>query len=356
MIKKALAILLTLTLVFTAFGCGKKEEAQEVRPKPVIYYNPLTGKGGYKKEDLNKRPIAVVVENSPEARPQWGISTPDIIVEGEVEGGITRMLWLYGNANRLPEKVGPTRSARPSFVKFSKFFDAVYIHWGGSHSKDGYTGGYETIAIEGVDDLDGMAGGALFTRDTTRNVSSEHTGVVLGDKLNEVLKSSEIRTKVDKDSVTKLPFRKKAKKISDNKADKVRVTFSSSTDTRKFKYNSEDKKYHTGDWEKDVKFDNLLILKSDTTYITTTYKDGYVTYLNYALDGGTAYYASKGYIRKIKWVNEDGKIKLTTQKGNAIKLNPGKTYIGLVSSNHSGSVKYSEVKTETTTETETKTE
>ena len=82
-------------------------------------------------------------------------------MEGEVEGGITRMLWLYADYSDVPSKVGPVRSARTSYVRFSRFFDAVYIHWGGSHSRAGYVGGYDTIAAEGVDDLDGMNGGSV---------------------------------------------------------------------------------------------------------------------------------------------------------------------------------------------------
>ena len=82
-------------------------------PKNV---NPLTGKADLSESAIGARPIAIMVENSPAARPQWGISTPDIVIEGVVEGGITRMMWIYADAEDIPNKVGPTRSARHDYV------------------------------------------------------------------------------------------------------------------------------------------------------------------------------------------------------------------------------------------------
>lgn len=313
----------------------------EPEPEPV-YRNPLTGEEGYRKAALKKRPVAVVVENHPAARPQWGITTPDIIVEGEVEGGISRMLWLYADYKSLPEKIGPVRSARPSFVKFSEFFDSIFVHWGGSHSNAGYVGGYDTIYNDGVDDLDGMNGGALFDRDYSRGTSSEHTGVFNGSKVADVLKSGDIRTKADKDYYTKFKFNNEIKtSVGKHKAAAVDATFSSTTDTRHFTYDKSDKKYHTTDWDKDVSFENVLILFSDTTYISVPYKGSYVSYLNYELDGGKAYYASNGTLTIVRWEKKNHKIRIKTAKGKTVKLNPGNTYIGLASSNYGGDVSYS---------------
>lgn len=353
MMKKTIAIILSVAMTLTLYGCKKSEPVpepvaeppvvEEPAPEPEpVYRNPLTGEEGYDKSALKRRPVAVVVENHPDARPQWGITTPDIIVEGEVEGGISRMLWLYADYKSLPDQVGPIRSARPSYVKFSEFFDAVFIHWGGSHSNAGYVGGYDTIYNEGVDDIDGMNGGALFDRDNSRGTSSEHTGILNGKEVADTLKAMDIRTKVDKDYLTKFKFYDETtSSIGKHKATTIDATFSSSTDTRHFTYNESDKKYHTTDWEEDVSFENILILFSDTTYISTPYKGGYISYLNYDLDGGSAYLASNGTLAKVHWEKDDHKIKVKTSKGKTVKLNPGKTYIGLASSNYGGDVSYS---------------
>ena len=71
---------------------------------------PLTGltpRDGH----VPQRPaLAVKVENLPQARPQWGLGSADIVFEEPVEGGITRFIAVYQcqSAARLE----PVRSAR----------------------------------------------------------------------------------------------------------------------------------------------------------------------------------------------------------------------------------------------------
>lgn len=343
--KKAVSLILVMILALTLFGCSAKGEPETTTqntttttaPKPVV--NPLTGEEGYSKNAVGKRPVAIVVENLKPARPQWGITSPDIIVEGEVEGGISRMLWLYADMNSVPEKVGPIRSARPSYIKFSELFDSVYIHWGGSHSKASYTGGYETIKQDKVDDLDGMNGGELFGRDNTRSTSSEHRGILNGKKISAAIDKKGYRTELDESKFSTLNFNSEISDMGTESAQKIDFKFSSRTDTRKFTY-KEDNLYHSTDWEEDVAFENVVILMDDTTYITTPYKSSTTTYLNYTLKSGTGYVASNGTKINIKWAVKDGKLELTDESGKAVSLNPGKSYIGLGSSNHEGSVKF----------------
>jgi hypothetical protein len=344
--KRVTAIFLSLVILLTLFGCSAKEEeitttttTTETTTSAPEIVNPLTGETGYNKSAVGIRPVSIVVENSKDARPQWGITTPDIIVEGEVEGGISRMLWLYADYTSVPEKVGPLRSARPSFVKFSELFDSIYIHWGGSHSKSsaGYTGGYETIKADGVDDIDGMNGGELFSRDTSRSVSSEHRGILNGKKIESVIESKGYRTKVDNDSMTQFSFYDTQTEIgTGSEVTNVNIKFSSRTDTRKFTYNSEDKKFHTTDWEEDVSFKNIIVLMDETTYITTPYKGSSTTYLNYSLKSGSGYLVSNGTKQNIKWDASSGVLKLTDENGKAVNLNVGNSYIALASSNHDG--------------------
>ncbi|HSO95040.1 MAG TPA: DUF3048 domain-containing protein, partial [Acidimicrobiia bacterium] len=70
---------------------------------------PLTGQ-----PDTNgarHRPaLAVKIENTPDARPQAGLDTADVVYEEQVEGGITRF-WAVFNSTR-PTTVGPIRSVR----------------------------------------------------------------------------------------------------------------------------------------------------------------------------------------------------------------------------------------------------
>ena len=71
---------------------------------------PLTG---IATESVPQRPaLAVKIDNAPEARPQTGLSSADIIFEERVEGNITRFVSLFHSKD--PGVVGPVRSARTS--------------------------------------------------------------------------------------------------------------------------------------------------------------------------------------------------------------------------------------------------
>ena len=54
--------------------------------------------------------MAVKVENLPEARPQWGLDTADIVFEEPVEGGITRFIAVF--QCRTAARIEPVRSGR----------------------------------------------------------------------------------------------------------------------------------------------------------------------------------------------------------------------------------------------------
>ncbi len=76
------------------------------------------------------RPIAIVVENHTDARPQSGLNSADIVYETLAEGGITRFLALYQTQNA--KEIGPIRSARPYFNFIANQWGAAYAHVGGS--------------------------------------------------------------------------------------------------------------------------------------------------------------------------------------------------------------------------------
>lgn len=80
---------------------------------------------------LNKRPVTgVMIENSPDARPQSGLKDAGVVFEAIAEGGITRFLALFEEAQ--PSYIGPVRSARPYYLDWLLGFDASIAHVGGS--------------------------------------------------------------------------------------------------------------------------------------------------------------------------------------------------------------------------------
>jgi len=98
-------------------------------PEIVRFYSPLTGVETTQENTL--RPItAVMIENSPEARPQSGLQQAGVVFEAVAEGGITRFIALYQEAQ--PGLIGPVRSVRPYYIEWAAAFDPAVAHVGGS--------------------------------------------------------------------------------------------------------------------------------------------------------------------------------------------------------------------------------
>jgi hypothetical protein len=97
---------------------------------------PLNGKLYTKQEETvwqKRRPLAVMIENHAESRPQSGLSLADVVYEAVAEGGITRLMGVFycgiaaGNVN-----LAPVRSTRTYFLPWVLEYDALYNHVGGA--------------------------------------------------------------------------------------------------------------------------------------------------------------------------------------------------------------------------------
>jgi hypothetical protein len=135
------AIISAMLLVFGAGALGyfyftRPEGAPLIQisraakpPAPKTLASPLTGV--QVAPELAARPITgIMIENSLDARPQSGIEQAGVVFEAIAEGGITRFLTLYQEAQ--PQYVGPVRSLRPYYIDWLVPFDASIAHVGGS--------------------------------------------------------------------------------------------------------------------------------------------------------------------------------------------------------------------------------
>lgn len=136
---------------------GKKEaEKKEEKPsKPETAQSAIevSSTGDY------MRPLAIMIENHNQARPQSGLYAADIVYEIPVEGGITRFMALY---TKMPGLVGPVRSCREYFVDRALEVDALYVHCGGSPM------GYAYIAKTKIRSVDEIKNSPPFFRDKLR--------------------------------------------------------------------------------------------------------------------------------------------------------------------------------------------
>lgn len=121
--------------------------------KPVVTSNTPVITGDF------MRPMAIMIENHNQARPQSGLYKADVLYEIPVEGGITRFMGLF---TQMPGLVGPVRSCREYFVDRALEVDALYVHCGGSPM------GYAYIAKSKIRSVDEIKNSPPFFRDKVR--------------------------------------------------------------------------------------------------------------------------------------------------------------------------------------------
>ncbi len=147
--------------------------AQTVAPIPKPIVSPLTGVN-VTAEQQKLPVIGVMIENSPDARPQSGLKDAGVVFEAIAEGGITRFLALYQDSQ--PGNIGPIRSSRPYYLDWAMAFDASYAHVGGSPDA------LQRIKDIGVRDLDQFYNPSAYHRITSRyaphNVYTAETQLV----------------------------------------------------------------------------------------------------------------------------------------------------------------------------------
>lgn len=135
-----------------------------------------------------RRPLAVMIENHVEARPQSGLSSADVIYEAIAEGGITRFMALF-YCNLSDVQVGPVRSARTYFLDWQGEYDSLYAHVGGANTP-GPADALGQIIKYRIKDLNQFGiGFPTFWRDYQRlghPVATEHTMYSTTQKLWEI--------------------------------------------------------------------------------------------------------------------------------------------------------------------------
>jgi hypothetical protein len=82
-----------------------------------------------------RTPLAVMIENHVDARPQSGLTDSDVVFEAVAEGGITRfMAMVYCDAQAEDVILAPIRSARTYFIDWaSSYQKPLYVHVGGAN-------------------------------------------------------------------------------------------------------------------------------------------------------------------------------------------------------------------------------
>ncbi|MER5830609.1 DUF3048 domain-containing protein [Streptomyces sp. NPDC002130] len=95
--------------------------------------SPKESKQGASPSATGPSALVVKIDNAAAARPHTGVDAADVVYAEQVEGGLSRLMAVY--ATRLPETVGPVRSARESDLELLRQFDRPTLAFSGAQKK-----------------------------------------------------------------------------------------------------------------------------------------------------------------------------------------------------------------------------
>lgn len=299
------------------------------KPKPKLYYSPLTGEQVKNQAATQQAVTAIMIENSPDARPQSGLKKAGVVFEAIAEGGITRFLALYQQAK--PQLIGPVRSVRPYYVSWLAPFQASVAHVGGSYNA------LKTVRNGHYRDIDEFFNPQAYWRSTDR--WAPHNVYTSFAKLDQLNKSKGYKTSHFKGFVRVKPDDKKSvnaeKKVEKTaaKANHIDISISSAEYNVHYNYSKSGKayvRYEGGvphvDREKGQITPKVVIAIKVPTKIA--WEDGYREQMT-TIGRGQAYIFQHGIVRKATWSKKSqfAQIRFLDSDGKDIPLLPGQTWI-----------------------------
>ena len=332
-----------LVLLAALGGCQKTPAADSSAPAPTapttttttapkLGLNRLTGV-----EDMttdNDRPIGFVVTDETSTLTQIGLESADFFFEAETEGGIPRILAVYASVDRIPEAIGPVRSARPHFVKIAKALDAIYCHIGGSPS------GLDAIKELGVTELTNTYVIHPVLK-ASKNYSWNRSAYTK-EKVTEKI----AKQKIPVTSSYKSPYQF-GTKTGSAVANTVNVRISESYHMA-FTYdgargvyqkhrNSLDTPVHVTATGGTIETANVIVLYAprtvDETYTYDKQNDKQTTRYNFSMESGSGTLATGGTARDIRYTCTTGGLQFYESDGSTpLTVAAGKTFVCLVGS------------------------
>ena len=335
--KKYCFLLMSIAIIMMLMGCSKttedpttentQEETPQTTTSSIAKYesvpdgiSPLTGLP----YDGDGRGIMVQIENTPEARPQSGITQANLIYEMEVEANITRLTAFF--LSTYPKKVGPVRSARKQHMYLWSEWDYLYTYFGGSEYNPGQNV-YELKDDLDIDapDVNGTATNDSFSRSSDRK--SPHNAYTNT--------SYTIKNSYDYEPKQRSIYFDEDAEIEGTVAEQITLSYNRHNQI-KYEYNSSSKLYERSinaepmtDKENDEQLEvtNIIIQYAEHFKVANT------PYTNINLIGsGKAEYFTNGVMRTGTWERKDLD-SLTIyydENGEEIPFKPGVSFIQIV--------------------------
>lgn len=281
--------------------------------------SPLTGLS----YEGDGRGVMVQIENTPQARPQSGISQADLIYEMEVESNITRLTAFF--LAEHPKKVGPVRSTRKQHMHLWKEWDYPYAFYGGSQPTGQNI--YEIIKQSDIQapKIDGMEIEAAFSRSEDRE--SPHNAYADLSYILESLYNYQPKER-------SICFDQKTV-IDGTGAEKIHFSYNPDNEID-YKYNETTKEYRRFINQKpmlDQENEQQVSVKNIIIQHANHYKVEGTVYTNIDLVGsGKTQYFTEGIMRIGRWERKDldSPTIYYDENGKEISFRPGKSFIQIV--------------------------
>jgi len=297
------------------------------KPAPTKFYSPLTGNEVSDKATTEREVTAIMIENSPDARPQSGLKESGIVFEAIAEGGITRFLVLY--QEQQPELIGPVRSVRPYYIDWAAPFDASIAHVGGSYNA------LQEVRNGQYKDIDQFFNAGAYWRASDRY--APHNVYTSFKRLNELNAQKEY-TKSTFTGFPRTPIETSKKKKTEKDtnltpATAVQVPISSSLYNSSYTYDKNTKTYlrdeagepHTDREAGQIAPRVVIVLKVPTSL---GFEDGYREQMQ-TIGSGEGYLFQNGTVQPMTWKKADKKsqIRFVDAHDKDILLERGQTWI-----------------------------
>lgn len=293
---------------------------------PEMAENPLTGVKDMEK-GISTRPVGIMLGNDSRSRPQCGIDRADWYFEAETEGGITRIMAVFASTARVPDKLGPVRSARTPFVLLAQSLDLIYAHAGGSKAALAALGERDLADVNAL-----RYDGSLFWRDKALRSERgyEYSLVTSGKNLTAIAKQQNFRTS----SKAGLPFRYDRGLTSGSAATELQCRVSRGQ-TVNFKYYPDEGLYYkrNGTLSNPKTHASLSGVQLSAANVVVLFDRRYAenkTTIGFDLTEGDGKLFTGGRMRDIRWKRTADALRLYETDGTDAGVARGKTYFLLV--------------------------
>lgn len=329
--RKQKIILLIILIAIVAAACAgavwalKNQPGSLSSPQAVNNTSPKTEPskltGLEVSPDVNQRQVTgVMIENSPDARPQAGLRDAGVVYEAVAEGGITRFLALFQDTES--KYIGPVRSVRPYYLDFLVPFDGAIAHVGGSPQA------LSQIKSQDIKDLDQFANPGAYERISSR--FAPHNVYTSTAKLDEVEKSK----KYTASDFTGFEHARKEQPAEKVTAKTISMNLSGPLYNVQFKYDAKSnsyKRYMAGQPHKDDKSGKQISPKVVIAIVMNRSQNGVYSVYKTTGSGKVSVYQN-GTVIKGTWKKDSRKDQFTflDSEKNPIEFVPGKKWITIV--------------------------